>query len=503
MQPTALALAVFLLTFTIYARTSFPSVTGGDAGELLAESCQLGRAHPPGYPLFTLIIHLVTLVANAVAPGVAGAPAQAANLLSCFCGSVAATFTALTVCEWNKSMPFPEAAAGGALAGATLFAFSPLIWEYSTGSEVFSFNNAFVAVLIFLTAKVGAAQRRPRSSSDVVPGLGWACAGAMVSGFALANQHSSLLSILPLATTVLVWIEEPLAKHTVKVLGLLVLSGLVGLSPYAHLVLAAQRGPTPGSWGDQTTLAGFLKHVLRSEYGTFTMLSFGSADSKGGEDGSGTESAVERTVIYLEDCVKQTHGIAFVLALASMWAVVAAAFFSPSRQTVRDQLASTKAPKKAAMPKGMEQSGGKKSVAGGVTLHRDFFLVIIFSLVFYVAVWHGVFSNLPLKSSPMAAAVHSRFWMQPSLFVCCLAGDGLAAILRFIFSHFLTLISKSSDEEKLGSSKVARRSPSLLCLKTRNVIAFGCALTITCTQVGWGWAGANQRQDDHGWTMHR
>lgn len=32
----------------IYTYTVFPSVTGGDAGELLAEACQLGTPHPPG-----------------------------------------------------------------------------------------------------------------------------------------------------------------------------------------------------------------------------------------------------------------------------------------------------------------------------------------------------------------------------------------------------------------------------------------------------------------------
>ena len=32
-------------------------VTGGDSGELLAEACQLGVAHPPGYPLFIILMH--------------------------------------------------------------------------------------------------------------------------------------------------------------------------------------------------------------------------------------------------------------------------------------------------------------------------------------------------------------------------------------------------------------------------------------------------------------
>jgi hypothetical protein len=39
----------------VYLTTLFPSVPGGDSGELLAEACQFGVAHPPGYPLFILL----------------------------------------------------------------------------------------------------------------------------------------------------------------------------------------------------------------------------------------------------------------------------------------------------------------------------------------------------------------------------------------------------------------------------------------------------------------
>ena len=82
---------VFLVSYSIYHITSFSGVTGGDSGELQAEACvseifcflvnrlhfkeqfnicehivfnfgvltqQLGTAHPPGYPLFTLLAHV-------------------------------------------------------------------------------------------------------------------------------------------------------------------------------------------------------------------------------------------------------------------------------------------------------------------------------------------------------------------------------------------------------------------------------------------------------------
>lgn len=49
--------ALAALVLTVYARTLYPSVAGGDSGELVAESCHLGVSHPPGYPLFNLAVH--------------------------------------------------------------------------------------------------------------------------------------------------------------------------------------------------------------------------------------------------------------------------------------------------------------------------------------------------------------------------------------------------------------------------------------------------------------
>ena len=34
-------------------------ITGGDSGELVAEGCILGTAHPPGYPLLTMIVYFL------------------------------------------------------------------------------------------------------------------------------------------------------------------------------------------------------------------------------------------------------------------------------------------------------------------------------------------------------------------------------------------------------------------------------------------------------------
>lgn len=46
---------MFLGACAVYVTTLYPSVPGGDAGELIAVASRLEVAHPPGYPLYTLL----------------------------------------------------------------------------------------------------------------------------------------------------------------------------------------------------------------------------------------------------------------------------------------------------------------------------------------------------------------------------------------------------------------------------------------------------------------
>ena len=48
------AVAVASLCVAVYATTQFPTVPGGDSGELIVAACSLGIPHPPGYPLHTV-----------------------------------------------------------------------------------------------------------------------------------------------------------------------------------------------------------------------------------------------------------------------------------------------------------------------------------------------------------------------------------------------------------------------------------------------------------------
>lgn len=46
----------------------------------------------------------------------------------------------------------------------------------------------------------------------------------------------------------------------------------VGLLPYVYLPVSSYLNQARWTWGDQTTLLGFLTHFLREEYGTFSLV---------------------------------------------------------------------------------------------------------------------------------------------------------------------------------------------------------------------------------------
>ncbi|KAG5857518.1 hypothetical protein ANANG_G00020310 [Anguilla anguilla] len=84
------------------------TVPGGDSGELITAACELGVAHPPGYPLFTLLSHLALVLL----------PFQSAaysiNLLSGLLGALASGTLCFTVCSCREPRPFPVSGRGPA-----------------------------------------------------------------------------------------------------------------------------------------------------------------------------------------------------------------------------------------------------------------------------------------------------------------------------------------------------------------------------------------------------
>ncbi|MGB1606932.1 MAG: DUF2723 domain-containing protein, partial [Promethearchaeia archaeon] len=138
-----IGLGLFIAALAVYVQTAYPTVPGGDAGELVFTSCSLGVAHPPGYPLFILLGHIFFRLV----PG--GSPGFRVNCLSCVCGAGAALLLFLFCQRWYSARGH-RASCGLALLAAGLWAFSPLVWQYHVQAEVFSLNNLLVAAQFYL-----------------------------------------------------------------------------------------------------------------------------------------------------------------------------------------------------------------------------------------------------------------------------------------------------------------------------------------------------------------
>ena len=242
-------------TLSLYLKTRFPTIPGGDAGELLAEACHLGTAHPPGYPLFTIFMHVVIrLFSSPTLP-----PAAAANSACCVLGALTTYLISLAshrlILKQSKgNARVAEVAPYAAALSGTIFSLSPLTWEYSIGAEVFALHNTLVAGILLFTSRVAVGSCKVERFWD-------ASVGSLLCGLAMAHQHTAMLFILVLVPYVAYVVFVHHGEDTRK-LKILALYFIAGLSPYAYLVCASQTA-REGSWGDMTTFAGFKKHVLR------------------------------------------------------------------------------------------------------------------------------------------------------------------------------------------------------------------------------------------------
>eukprot|EP00741_Cyanophora_paradoxa_P014020 tig00020725_g13533.t1 len=113
---------VFCVSLAVYVRCLYPSVPGGDSGELILSACRLGIAHPPGYPTFVMLGRLFIELFRPF-----GSVAWRMNLMSAvrLLGASSSAGLLAAAATWTQNHP-------AALLGALMWAFSSLAWLYST-----------------------------------------------------------------------------------------------------------------------------------------------------------------------------------------------------------------------------------------------------------------------------------------------------------------------------------------------------------------------------------
>jgi len=294
-----------LVAFFVYAWTVAPNVTLLDSGEFMVAAQHFGVAHPPGYPLWTLLVWLFQLLPL-------GNAAWEINLFSSVCGALAVgvgtmLFSSSTrwmlgdaLNRWRGLLSIVTLSIG------LLFAFSFSLWSQATITEVYTLHALLIGLyLVSLYVWL----RRPESLPLLLLPF-------FLLAFSFSNHQLSLsLAPLPFLAVLLVrrdifWDLLVAALITVLIvfLGFAILSGelpvlktglrffycvilgagvllvirrfriewgliaylpivvILGLLPYAYMPVASSTNP-PMNWAYTQTSEGFFFSFNRSQYG--------------------------------------------------------------------------------------------------------------------------------------------------------------------------------------------------------------------------------------------
>jgi hypothetical protein len=298
-RATALAAGATLLA--VYVATLAPDVTFWDAGEFIAAARALGIPHPPGTPLYVIVL-------NAWARLWAFLPfAAATNLFSAFCTAAAAALSSLVVWRATRSA---MAAFAAVITAGTMSS----VWQNATETEVYAASlllsvAAVVAgdqagrrgegrwgilaayllalsVPLHLSALVAApavvylAARRPTGGIDW--GTGLALTGAAVSTLAVSRTSSVLflagvaLTAIGVSTRTRFWPigARPGAVRDIDAgdlggrlarVGAFVVIPMIAFSALAFLLLRARHDPAINQ-GNPSTLHDLAYVVARRQY---------------------------------------------------------------------------------------------------------------------------------------------------------------------------------------------------------------------------------------------
>lgn len=216
---------VFLAAFGFYLAGASPSIAARDAADMSLAAWSLGVAHPPGYPLYSVLGRAWL----AIFPW--GNPGYGLALLSCLAAAGAVSFLFASVRRryglWSG------------LTAAAVLLFSAPLWKFALIQEKYALHACIVAALIYLSeGERESFWRRARLSGFIV-------------GLGLVN-HQSLLLFLP--GFLLLWRAD-----LRRALSAAVPWAFAGLSLYCFLFVRL------ASFGEAFAV------LLRSQYGAGTL----------------------------------------------------------------------------------------------------------------------------------------------------------------------------------------------------------------------------------------
>jgi len=247
-------LLILISNLTIYLLSSSPTVQLIDSGELAVACKTLSIAHPTGYPLYTLLGRLFSLL-----------PLKDTifrlNLMSLFfiCLSNGLLFFILVALRQNltqgKGKLFPIEIKSALLA-TLVFSFSPTLWSQATSNEVYSLNVLLYS-LILLLVLIWKNNCNKQTGERILYLL------SFVYALSFGNHMSTLLILPALLFILITTYGKSLfrLKRAILILSLF----LLGLSIYFFFPIRSSQNPIM-NWGNPESWATFKRHVTGWQY---------------------------------------------------------------------------------------------------------------------------------------------------------------------------------------------------------------------------------------------
>jgi hypothetical protein len=246
---------VFLGALLLYAATLLPDVGLWDTAEMQAIGPVLGIAHPTGYPTYTLLAWLASVVLQPF-----GNEAYRADLMSALTMAGAAALLSARLLMATRRVAVGLAAGG-------VFALAPVAWSWGLRADPHALHVFLAALVLALLGGWQARQAADRSAAGR-----WLVMAAAVYGLSLGNHALTLLLAPGIAVFVLLvaprilWQQWRLVLAAASVL--ILSAGLV----YLYLPLRAAMDP-PIEYADPQTWEGFWYVVMGEQFqGTFGPL---------------------------------------------------------------------------------------------------------------------------------------------------------------------------------------------------------------------------------------
>lgn len=298
---TYIAATLLGLTWlVIYTSTVSPSVNFIDSGELITTLYEPGIAHPPGYPLYTLMGYVVSHIP-------VGEVAWRVNFLSTFWGAVGVGALFLLIISiasylrWRSepvSAPAPargrKARAAGreipeapparqqyfgqTLSGwtdlafaagvASLYAASSTFWSRTAQAKMYSLHYSFVAFLFLAALHV----RWQYERGDAKQVKKWLLVLTTALGLSFANHLTTLLVVPGLLILLLAGSEPERRFRTfLRNWYLAIPAAALPLLLYLYLPLRSSQHPLM-NWGSPDNLGDFWRHITGWQYSAYVSL---------------------------------------------------------------------------------------------------------------------------------------------------------------------------------------------------------------------------------------